>query len=347
MVQRGPQRVCGFLAFFLFCAALKASPLVELQLDAPAGCPSKDSIEQTLARLVQRPPTTPLRVNARLVPDAERWVLVAMLEGGQRVVGGDTCVAVAEALVVIVALAIDPTSMNASALEDFEHANAANARPTQPPTAAIVSAAPPTPPAPPIAVAPSGGGGWRVYEAQAQAHASAPPWHPHEPDRLGMSVLLLGEVGSLPAASFGPSLWVRYGSPLRWGELSANGLYPRLKYENGSNSKGARFGLATLQLGGCVAPGYGWPVAGCVGAEIGDLIGRGVNTDTKVTQNTTWAAFTAGLVYRGKLRGDFGLELRLFAAVPLVRRDFDVQNSSLTFTPGTVALRGLVGASWR
>jgi hypothetical protein len=105
--------------------------------------------------------------------------------------------------------------------------------------------------------------------------------------------------------------------------------------------------FATLQLGGCVAPGYGWPVAGCVGAEIGDLIGRGVNTDANVTQNTTWAAFTAGLVYRGKLRGDFGLELRLFAAVPLVRRDFDVQNSGPIFTPGTVALRGLVGASWR
>jgi hypothetical protein len=141
--QRRPQQACTFLAFLLFFAPLKASPLVELQLDAPPECPSKDSIEQTLARLVKRPPTAPLQVSARLASDAQRWVLVATLEGGQRVVGGDTCVAAAEALVVIMALAIDPANqVNPSALQDFEQANVGSAQPTRPPTAPTALAAP-------------------------------------------------------------------------------------------------------------------------------------------------------------------------------------------------------------
>jgi hypothetical protein len=347
MWQRRPQRVSTFLASLLFCAALKASPLVELQLDAPPECPSKTSIEQTLARLVQRPPAAPLQVSARLASDAQRWVLVATLEGGQRVVGGDTCVATAEALVVIMALAIDPASpVNASALQDFEQANTGNAQPTRPPTPPMTPAAPMPPPVS-IAVAPNSGGKWRMSEAEAQDRIFAPPRHPRKPERLGMSLLLLGEWGSLPEASLGLALFVRYGSPLRWGELSVSGLYPRIKYETGSNTKGARFGLVTSQLAGCAAPGYGWPVAGCVGVEFGDLFGHGDGTDSVQTGHSLWAALTAGVAYRGELGGNFGLEWRLGAAIPVQRPDFDVQNSGRIFTPGLVSLRGLVGVSWR
>ena len=343
MCQRGPRRVFAFLAFFLVCAALKASPLVQLQLEAPAECPSKDSIERTLARLVKRPPATPLQVSARLAPDGERWVLVASLEGGQRVVGGDSCVAAAEALVVIMALAIDPASqVNASALQDFEHANAVHAQPSQPPPATVAPVAPMQSTAPN-----SGGSDWRMVDAQAKTGVSAPPWQKRKPDRLGISWLWLGEWGALPKASLGTALFLRYGSRLRWGELSVSGLYPRIEYEGGSSIRGARLGMLASQLAGCAAPGYEWPVAGCLGAEFGDLIGRGTNTDRDETHHTLWAALTAAVVYRGRLRRDWGLELRLAAAVPAARPDFGVNGYGWLFTPGPVSIRGFVGVSWR
>lgn len=347
MWQRGLRLVFAFLAIFLFCAALKASPLVELQLDAPTECPSKDSIEQTLARLVQRPPGMPLKVSARVALDGQRWVLVATLEGGQRVVGGDSCVAAAEALVVIMALAIDPASpVNAAALQDFERASAGNAQPPQPP--APMAPAAPVQPSAPITGSPSSGGDWRAVEAQAQARASAPLWHPKKPDRWGTSWLLLGEWGALPKASLGTALFLRYGSPVRWGELSASALWPRFKAENNSTTRGARFGLVASQLSGCAAPGYGWPVAGCIGVEFGDLFGRGDGVDIPATGHAIWAALATGLVYRGELGSDFGLELRLGAAIPAFHPEFGVVNNGGSFFhPRPVSLRGMLGIAWR
>ena len=184
-------------------------------------------------------------------------------------------------------------------------------------------------------------------EAEAQPRASATTWHPKQPDHFGISALLFGEWGALPKASFGPELFVRYGSPLRWGEVSISGLWPQFKAENHSTTRGARFVLAASQLAGCAAPGYGWSVAGCVGVELGDLIGQGVNTDADATKHTLWAAAVAGFVYRGSLGSDWGLELRLGAAIPLRRRDFVVDGpSGLLFTPEPISGRGLVGISW-
>jgi hypothetical protein len=77
------------------------------------------------------------------------------------------------------------------------------------------------------------------------------------------------------------------------------------------------------------------------------LIGRGMNTDRDETHQTLWAAFTAGVVYRGELRRDWGLELRLGAAIPAARPDFGVNGYGPLFTPGLVSARFLVGFSWR
>ncbi len=324
---------------FLFCAALKASPLVQLQLEAPAQCPSNDAIERALARLVQRPPAAPLVVNARLAPAGQRWVLVASLEGGQRVVGADSCNAAAEALVVIMALAIDPLSpVRASALLDVEHANEGNAP---------VQQSAPAPAAPKSLATPrTAGGGWRLME-EPQAPASVPPWHSKKADRFGLAWGMLGEWGSLPKPTLGGALFIRYGSPLRWGEVAISGLYPRIRYESGSSTKGAQIGWFASQVGGCSAPGHGWPIAGCLGMELGDLIGHGVNTDADRTEHTLWTALTAGFVYRGDLGNDWGLEVRWGVAIPIRRRDFGIEGpSALRFTPGPVSGRGLIGVSW-
>ena len=320
------RRVLFFCAAYSYCVAVEASPLVQLRLQAPSRCPSQQAIEQTLARLVRTPPVAPLQVSAHLAPNGEQWELIATLEGGQRVVSGNTCVELAEALVVIMALAIDPASpIDTAALQDFKQAQ--------------------TTPPPGLATVPSSG-----FEAasgldgQATARVSVPPLHQDKPDQLGLSLLLLGEWGALPGASLGPSIALRYGSPLRWGEFALSALYPRFAGVGGS--KGARFGWFASQFQGCAAPKRGWPFAGCTGLELGDLFGYGVNTDFSQMGYAVWVAWTTSAVYRARLRGSWGVELRLTGAVPLTRPDFGLQGYGPIFEPHAASLRGLLGLSW-
>ena len=143
------------LVCVLFCSSLKASAWVELQLAAPQECPSREAIETALNRLVQRPPQSPLRVSARLAPDGNRWVLLAVFENGQRVIPGDSCLAVAEALVAILALAIDPTaSVQSTDLSTLTPGNAPSSGTTHTPGALGASGAPNSPSAPGASIAP-------------------------------------------------------------------------------------------------------------------------------------------------------------------------------------------------
>jgi hypothetical protein len=106
-------------------------------------------------------------------------------------------------------------------------------------------------------------------------------------------------------------------------------------------------GWFATQLAACRAPGDTWPVAGCLGAEVGDLFGYGVNTAHSNVGYALWAAVTAGAVYRGQLRLDFGLEVRLGLAVPALRPDFGIQGYGKIFRPDAASGRFLVGLWWR
>jgi hypothetical protein len=269
--------------------------------------------------------------------DNGRWVLFATLENGQRVIAGDSCVAVAEALVVIVALAIDPKAkLGAEAFQDFERANAAT--PAQPGAVAAATGS--------SGVAP-GGGAWRRYEDAPKPHALVPQKHQRSEDRWGLSLLMLSDAGTLPEWSLGPSLAARYGSFAVWGEVALSTLWPRFAATNADPRKGGRIGWFGAQVAACAGLGAGLPVAACAGFESGDLYGYGVNTAYKHVGYGFLPAFTAGAVYRGELRRDWGLELRLGSAIHASRPAFGLDGYGEVFRPSVVSLRGEVGFSWR
>jgi len=339
MQKRHKNRVLVFFACFLFCVSLKASPLVDLRLEAPAQCPSRDAIESTLARLVTRPPAEPLRVAARLMSDGNRWVLYASLENGQRVIAGDSCVAVAEALVVLVALAIEPTaSLGAAVFQEFERTNLPAATQPAPTTAAAANVSNATS----RSNATSG-----VYEDGHSPSGSVPKQHTERPARFGMSLLMLTEVGSLPSLSLGPSLVARYGTFATWGEVSLSALLPRFAATDADPNKGGRIGWFAAQVGVCAGFGHDLPIAGCLGVESGDLFGYGVNTAYSHVGYGFWSALTAGVLYRGELRRDWGLELRLGAAVPASRPEFGLEGYGSLFRPDPVSARVSAGIAWR
>jgi hypothetical protein len=162
-----------------------------------------------------------------------------------------------------------------------------------------------------------------------------------------MSLLMLTEVGSLPSWSLGPSLVARYGSFATWGEVSLSALLPRFAPTDADTNKGGRIGWFAAQVGVCAGLGHDLPIAGCLGVESGDLFGYGVNTAYSHVGYGFWSALTAGAVYRGELRRDWGLELRLGAAVPASRPDFGLDGYGSFFQPAPVSARVQIGFSWR
>jgi hypothetical protein len=259
------------------------------------------------------------------------------------VVTGDSCEALAEALVAMIVLDIDQTAPPVdSAPGPTQKANDSSEsapKDAPPPTSSAQTDAKP--------IAPNGhdSTGWREVVPSPAPHDSVPQ-RPHKewPNRLGVSLLTLTEFGSLPEWSWGASLVARYGSPVGWAEISASALYPR--FAPADPTKGARIGWIASQLAACRAPGDDWPVAGCVGAEVGDLFGYGANTANSQAGYALWTAVTAGATYRGRLRHDLGLELRVGAAVPIQRPDFGIQGYGRIHSPEVVSLRFMAGLSW-
>lgn len=330
------------VAILLFCAPSIASPLVQLQLRSPVDCPSREAIELTLERLVKQPPATPLQVNAHFVRGDDRWVLYVSLENGQRVIAGDSCVAVAEALVVIMALAIDPrASLSADAFRDFERSTAAAATVQPNPLASRHAGGSPP------AASKQRDAQWRAYEDAPATYGTVPSRQKKSQDRVGVSLLMLTDVGSLPSSSLGPSMITRYGTFSVWGEVSLSALWPRFAATDADASKGGRIGWFAANVAACAGLGTRLPLAGCLGIESGDLFGYAVNTSYSNVGYAFWSALTAGAVYRGQLRSDWGLELRVGAAVPASRPEFGLDGYGAIFRPGPVSGRMQVGFSWR
>jgi hypothetical protein len=84
---------------------------LELALFAPGECGSAESIQAAVEKLVQRPPSEPLRAELSITrnPGAYEAELRTASAASRRVTG-ESCEAVIEAVTVILALAIDPSA---------------------------------------------------------------------------------------------------------------------------------------------------------------------------------------------------------------------------------------------
>jgi hypothetical protein len=318
---------------------------VDLQLDAPSGCPSQAAILSAVNRLVQSSPKVTLNAKARLAPEGDHWTLELAFDQGQRRVVGDTCVAVAEALVVILALAVDPNAqLNVATFRELElstDGSPANSNAQVPTTAPAVANSTNLPGPNPRAHR-DPGGGWTTSDPEDSATNQQ-----KYPTRFGLSVMMLTDSGTLPSLSLGPSMIGRYGSHRYWGEVSVNWLLPRWARSTQDLNKGGNISWFSGQFAGCWVPRVSLPLGGCLGAELGDLIGKGDGIATRRTAFALWLAATANVVLRAELRRDFGFEARLGLAVPALRPEFGLQGYGAFFQPDWVSLRANLGISWR
>jgi hypothetical protein len=302
------------------------APLLELQLEAPESCPSRETIVGRVEQLVHDA-GAPLRADARLERRNGRWVVEVNFEESKKEVPGDSCAAVAQALVVILAQAIDPTVRDPSP-QNPSHEKRGTAQASQPP-------ARPTPNAP----AEPG----RPHQPQGAETSSGL----RQPVEFGASVLLLGEVGSLPAGSTGPSARVRLRVH-RWaGELGFSYLLPLWAPAGNRPNVGGYVQWMGGQLGGCYSYGTALQWGGCLASEIGNLMSQaeGAGIEERTEHGLWWAAALSALA-RARFAEGFAWEIRVELGVPLLRPSFELESYGTIHEPGRASGRLLIGLAW-
>ena len=334
----------------LLARTARAEP-VELEWDAEGACPSREQVLAELAALVTRQPAHDVRARVQLRPVSGGYVGELNVGSGQRTLTGRTCREVADAAVVIVALAIDATA------HQPERSETAKAPEGDAPKGDA-----------PKGDAPESGAAKLGAQSQPMAvsprvatEKSAAARDPHRPEREEaptkdtqrtmsvLSVALRGvvDVGGLPKAAAGASLAGRVGNRWLVGELSATGFLPR----SGQLASDSRFGADVwLAFGGaavCGAPLRTGGVLGCLGFELGVLSARGQGVDQPTSGASLWSALSAQARGRYALSRRVGVEATAGVAWPFTRPEFGLAGLGVVHRPALLCGRFSLGLDFR
>ena len=175
-------------------------------------------------------------------------------------------------------------------------------------------------------------------------HAAAPP---PAPPRAGPRVRwlvrasLIGDIGSLPAATFGPSLAVGVEAGA-WRVEARFGFGVPQRTE--LDARGGEFALFTTGVTACgLARPATIAVGGCGGVELGSLGGVAYGVTQPSSGAAPWIAATFGAMARLSLGARVGLVAELGGAVPLVRRRYVIDGLGAVFVAEPLVARGALG----
>lgn len=302
------------------------TPAVELRWDAPAGCPQQEAIERQIAALQRgRPaPTNPPRVAFRVEPRGDRWHLVGEISGttnnGTRELSAATCAELAEAAVLITAIAIDPEPGAADPMVPAPAAPTATEAPpaTGTPT---TTGTPPTTGAPPATEAPPA-------PVTSEPPTPAPPPRPAAPRRRPGATLGLA-AGLGLAALTAPSGLLRLALGLRgerWSLALTQDFWLPRSIDAASAAFGGRFWLWAAGLRGCGIVRAGpVEVPLCATIAAGVMTGTGIGAlSTATTRRSPWAAVAVGPGLRVPIGRRLGLVLSAELLAILARPRFEI-----------------------
>lgn len=312
-------------ALFVVLSVTATGRATQLSWTAPELCPTQQSVEEMLSERVGQ--------DYRAVGDFhfqaevsrlgdERWRLELRFEqpsahtGWQeRSVEGLTCSSVADAGVVVMALALQHEERGAEPASP-----AVAAAPSESPTRARDRAPPPRRPAQPVGAAPPS-------------------------VEVGMGALALVDSGALPEVAFGAEL----GGQLRVSRLVVRAAafgFPRVSHDV-VEGRGGEFQLFGGALAGCyLVRELPLAVGGCAGFEAGALLGEGYGTELPKREASLWLGPTLDVGGSARLARGVALTLRLGLVVPLNRESFVLEANEIVHQPDAVTLRGGVGLSF-
>ena len=282
-------------------------PSVELSWHAPAGCPEQDALERQVAELqVNRPaPAKPPRVAFRIEQRGDRWHLIGEISGttnsGHRELSAASCAELAEAAVLITAIAIDPD----------RHRDENTVVP--PPVVPVL----PPPVAAPSPAAP-------VLPPPAQSPPEAPATRRRPSALLGLAAGLgLGAL-SAPTGLLRLALGLRSE---RWSLALAQDFWlPRTIDAPSTPELGGRFWLTATGLRGCGILRAGpLEVPLCAMIAAGVMFGQGIGDLREARhRRSPWLAVAAGPGLRVPLGRRLGLLFSAELLAILARPRFEI-----------------------
>jgi hypothetical protein len=171
--------------------------------------------------------------------------------------------------------------------------------------------------------------------------------------RPGVSLWMIGDIGSLPAPAFGVGL----GAQLSFSSLYLRALGGVLLEQHvdlpsaSSIAPGADLSLVFGNASVCHAPDrakFGrFALAGCLGWEMGRMTGRGTGVRASRTRRALWLAPSVGLEGHWALWGpSLRLDLQLSVALPLNQNEFFLSDIGDVHRPSNLVGRGAMGVSW-
>jgi len=335
----------ALVAVLAHTPARPEAPL-ELEWHAPAECPPREVIEDKVARALgssERNTKTPVHAEVKIErTENGEYVLELVLtsEGqrGDRHLEGADCRQLADAVSLIVAVAIDPRVLERAGSDAAEPSDPSSARtdpesseqlvPEQDPEAEQEDEPEPATLPGPTSVAPG-------PEPQTKKRGEARS----QDKRLQLGLDVLAGVGLAvlpgPTAVVGLSLGL---SGWLWRTELGAGYWTPVDEPSPANPEvGGRFQLWAVSARGCVAPAVGTvEIPVCAGIDAGAMHGRGTgDLDPWRSPMAPWVALASGASARWRPRRlgqRLGLWIRGEALVALARPRFGTEPSGIVYS---------------
>lgn len=296
-------------------ASAQGESFLELAWRAPEECPSQAEVEAQVAELLGGPTAAASRVKAQVHAwrgeDALWHVEIRTVTGGvkgERLIDGETCVSIAGACALILAMAVDPEAVAAKAMEVEAPAWDPNDRP------------------PPLSVKPQAGLVGLRLSPPLPAIPSPDEVTPPEPVGTTLAPLVGLDVGTLPSVApwFGGSVGLSRGNSRLEARLTF--LPEQEKTLSDRPTTGGRFDLTALGVAFCrEVAGSGASLSLCGGVEVGVVRARGFGVTDPAEANPLWLSLTPSLLGQWPLSTRLSLRLEAMAGVPLRRPGFDLE----------------------
>jgi hypothetical protein len=284
------------------------APPIDIQWEAPAECPDAESVRLATERLLGKKlgSVQGLRVRAEgkvRRSEAGNWELYAVLAVGEHLeeetLVAKKCRALADAMALKVALAIDPL--------------------------AVVDAVQPAPePAP-------------SQPANQAAHDDrAPVSAPKSTPRLRVGLRIVGGVGlgPLPGVTPGAGLYGSLQLPSFRIELGAAAFWGGVARYAALSNVGADLQVFMGAARGCVTPGSGrWLFPICGGLELGTMRGRGFGVATTSSTSGLWGGVVIGPAVQFRTTERLSLWVEADATLTLVKPEFHMRNLDTLYAP--------------
>jgi hypothetical protein len=354
-VSRAERRGRGAALVGLFVLGLSRGALAQplrLELDAPAACATRESVVREVERRVE-PGAREISARASIHPDRGAWVLEVEFDDGRRRLTGDSCVALAQTLTVILALAIDPSANAEPTGVSGEQESDAAASGHDPDSGASSPAASGNSAAPKVPEPRLGARRSRPRSRQGRAQPGPRKQQNVQspvttPLRFGVSALVLAETGALPGPTLGPGVRARLERGGWAGEVSGGYLLPRFaQLPDAPRGKGGDLSLWLVQAAACRGFLRNQLIGVCAGGEGGELVGAGRGVTAQQTGRALWTAVWLGLGAGAALgAGTYG-DARLSLAVPLRRPSFGLDGFEGRYRPSAVSGRIQLGFGFR